>query len=110
MPFTVYVDVDDTLVRTTSGTVIPIPSVISHVRHLHERGAQLYCWSAGGADYARQTAERLGIVNCFAAFLSKPHLFLDDQQPSEWPGFAVQHPSACSSSPDYAALLQRHSP
>lgn len=109
MPFTVYVDVDDTLVRTTSGTVIPIPGVIAHVRHLHERGAQLYCWSAGGADYAQQTAERLHIAHCFTAYLSKPHLFFDDQQPSEWPGFCVQHPSACSSSPDYAALLQRHS-
>ena len=109
MALIVYVDVDDTLVRTTGSTVMPIPGVIAHVRHLYESGARLYCWSAGGDVYARQIAERLGIVECFSGYLSKPHLMLDDQAPSEWPGFAVQHPAACVGKPDYSDLLNYHS-
>lgn len=49
----VYVDVDETLVRNYGRSRIPIPSVIAHVRQLFENGAELYCWSSGGAAYAR---------------------------------------------------------
>jgi len=57
----VYVDVDDTLVRSTGTTRIPMTSVIEHVRQLKADGATLYLWSAGGADYCRTTAIELGI-------------------------------------------------
>ena len=62
-PIHVYVDVDDTLVRSVGTKRIAIPSVIQHVRDLHASGAILYCWSAGGADYARASAEEFGLAS-----------------------------------------------
>lgn len=103
----VFVDVDDTLVRSTGSTRIPIPSVIQHVRELHAQGAILYCWSAGGAEYARRSAEEFGLAGCFTAFLPKPNVFIDDQSAEEWPRSILVHPSSCSgrSLEDYRGLL-----
>ena len=95
-PLHVYVDVDDTLVRSIGSKRIPIPSVIQHVRELHAQGAVLYCWSAGGADYARSSAEEFGIAGCFTAFLSKPHVMIDDQSSAQWPRTILVHPSGCA--------------
>ncbi len=92
----VYVDVDDTLVRSVGEKRIPIPAVVRHVRALAgQEGVMLYCWSSGGAEYARAVAEELGIAGCFAAFLPKPHVFLDDQAPGEWRRCLVVHPAEC---------------
>lgn len=44
----------------------------------------MYLWSAGGADYARDTALELGLLECFVGFLPKPNLVVDDQPFSEW--------------------------
>ena len=73
-----YVDVDDTLVRFAGPKRIPVPATIALVRDLHARGARLFCWSTGGADYARDTARELGIESCFEAFLPKPEILIDD--------------------------------
>lgn len=62
------------------------------VKVLHASGAALYVWSAGGSDYARSTAEELGIVYCFAGFLPKPNLILDDMPVSEWPNCKHEYP------------------
>lgn len=91
----VFVDVDDTLVRSVGSKRIPIPSVIQHVRDLHAQGAVLFCWSAGGADYAQQSAEEFGIAGCFRAFLPKPNVMIDDQSAVEWPRCTLVHPSNC---------------
>ena len=96
-PIYVYVDVDDTLVRSSGGSRIRIPAVVNDVRSLFEAGAVLYCWSAGGADYARDTAEELGISDCFAGFLPKPNILIDDQEQARWPRCIVVHPASCSS-------------
>jgi hypothetical protein len=40
----VYVDVDDTLVRTVGGKRIPMSDAVDHVRALSAEGAELYCW------------------------------------------------------------------
>ncbi len=93
----VYVDVDDTLVRQTGPKRIPMVAVIEHVRQLHQNGATLYCWSAGGGDYARSTARELGIESLFAGFLPKPHVLVDDQPPSEWPNCIVAVPTGLAS-------------
>lgn len=77
-PLTVYVDVDDTFVRTYGTTRIPIPAAIAHIRALHEQGAELFCWSSGGADYARASAAEFGLTDCFAAFLPKPDVLLSN--------------------------------
>jgi phosphoglycolate phosphatase-like HAD superfamily hydrolase len=94
-PLVVYVDVDDTLVRSAGTKRIPVPAVVEHVRALKAQGAELYCWSTGGADYARRSAEELGIADCFAAFLPKPHVLLDDQPVGEWRGLLSVHPAEC---------------
>jgi predicted HAD superfamily phosphohydrolase YqeG len=88
-----FVDVDDTLVRTHGSKVVPIVKTIQSVRDLAKDGHTLYCWSAGGDDYARRIATQLGIASCFAAFLPKPHVLIDDQHPSEWRTLKVLHPS-----------------
>jgi len=95
IPVHVFVDVDDTLVRSAGSKRIPIPAVIQHVRDLHTQGAVFFCWSAGGADYARQSAEELGVAACFTAFLPKPNVFIDDQSVADWPRSILVHPSSC---------------
>lgn len=80
----VFVDVDDTLVRSAGTKRIPISSAVERVRTLHQEGAALYLWSSGGAEYARASAAELGIEGCFVAFLPKPDVYLDDQAVHEW--------------------------
>ena len=94
----IFVDVDDTLVRSAGGSRIKIPSVIRQVRSLFAEGAQLYCWSAGGAEYAKATATELGIADCFIAFLPKPNVLIDDQPQANWPQCITIHPSNCGDS------------
>lgn len=83
-PRVIFVDVDDTLVRSVGHTRIPMPGVIAEVKRLHGDGHTLYLWSSGGADYARASAIELGIEGCFAAFLPKPEVYVDDQAVSQW--------------------------
>ncbi len=79
-----FVDVDDTLVRTVGSKRIPMPRMIERVRELHQGGATLYLWSSGGAEYAKEAAQELGLSSCFVGFLPKPNLMIDDQEVSEW--------------------------
>lgn len=95
LPIYVYVDVDDTFVRSASSKRIPMPAAIHHVRTLKAQGAILYCWSSGGADYARQSAEEFGIADCFEAFLPKPNVLLDDMPVADWPRLMAVHPGSC---------------
>ena len=92
-PTIVYVDIDDTLIRSYGSKRIPMTRVVEHVRLLHAEGASLYCWSSGGAEYARASAVELGLETCFVAFLPKPHVLIDDQQPAEWRGLLWVHPN-----------------
>ena len=72
-----------------------MPAVIYGIRQIYEQGADLYCWSSGGADYARASAEEFGIADCFRAFLPKPDVLLDDQNISDWRHLRQVHPSEC---------------
>ena len=92
----VYVDVDDTLVRSIGNKRIPMPAVVKHVRSLFEEGVELYLWSTGGADYARATARELGIEECFRAFLPKPQIMIDDQELKDWRVLLEVQPGSCS--------------
>ncbi|MBX9655312.1 DUF705 domain-containing protein [bacterium] len=94
-PLVVYVDVDETLIRNVSSKRIPIGGVIKHVRSLKEQGAILYCWSTGGADYAKQSADEVGLSDCFAGYLPKPNVLIDDQVVSEWRSCMTVHPLSC---------------
>lgn len=93
----IYVDVDDTFVRSAGSKRIPMPAVITRIRELYTQGAELYCWSSGGGDYARQSAEEFGLADCFRAFLPKPQILLDDQEITTWTRLRCVHPSACAS-------------
>jgi len=98
----IYVDVDDTLVRSVGTKRIPIPSVIAAIRDLKAAGATLFLWSSGGAEYARVTASELGLDECFEAFLPKPTVIIDDQSLPEWRGLTQIHPNA-----GVATILER---
>lgn len=95
-PLIGYVDVDDTLVRSFGSKRVPLPAVVRKVRELHASGVQLYCWSSGGAEYAKASAFELGIGDCFIAFLPKPNFLIDDQPPSDWRSLICLHPNQAS--------------
>jgi predicted HAD superfamily phosphohydrolase YqeG len=94
-PPIVYVDVDDTLVRSVGTKRIPMPRVVDRVRSLHRDGATLYLWSSGGAEYAKDSAEELGISDLFTAFLPKPTIIIDDQPVSDWRYCEHSFPMSC---------------
>jgi hypothetical protein len=100
---------DDTLVRSVGTKRIPIPAAVRHVRALFEQGATLYCWSSGGAEYARQSAEECGIADCFAGFLPKPNVLIDDQSLADWRRLVLVHPAEADGRTldDYRALLDQ---
>ena len=75
----IYIDVDDTLIRSVGKTRIPMPPSVNYVRRMHAAGHSLYCWSRGGGEYARDVANFLEISDCFVAFLPKPDVALDDR-------------------------------
>ncbi|MFK7602955.1 hypothetical protein ACI3L1_12175 [Deinococcus sp. SM5_A1] len=110
-PLVIYVDVDvdETLIRNDGRSRIPIPAVIRHVRALYEQGAELYCWSSGGAVYARQSAEECGLGDCFRAFLPKSQVSIDDQHFSNWRRLVHVLPVGCGDQKveDYPAALKR---
>lgn len=87
-----YVDVDDTLVMYFGSKLIPMTRMMAHVRKLHSEGCILYLWSCGGAEYARTVAEDLGLSDCFAGYLPKPNIVIDDK-----PTWTVLHPNEAMS-------------
>ena len=91
----VYVDVDDTFVRSYGTKRIPMPAVLAAIRRLCLQGETLYCWSSGGAQYAQESAEEFGIADCFQAFLPKPDVLLDDQAIADWRRLHQVHPNEC---------------
>jgi hypothetical protein len=95
-PLVIYIDVDDTLIRTAGSKRIPVSGMCEHVRQLAAQGAELYCWSSGGADYAREVATELALADCFVAFLPKPQVLIDDQNVVAWRRLVQVHPGRCS--------------
>ena len=75
----IFVDVDDTLIRSFGGKQIPMTGSVDLIRRMYENGDRLFCWSRGGDDYAKCVADSLGILECFEAFLPKPDVIIDDQ-------------------------------
>jgi hypothetical protein len=106
--FCIYVDVDDTLIRSYGSKRIPLPGAIEHVKKLKQQGATLYCWSSGGAEYARNTAKELGLLDIFEVFLPKPQMLLDDQEINDWKAIIQIHPISCQSNnlDDYRKQLK----
>ena len=94
-PLCVYIDVDETFVRNYGAKRVPMPPVIEHIKQLHQQGALMYCWSSGGAEYARASAAEFGIESCFSGFLPKPEVALDDMNFSNWRNLLQVHPNEC---------------
>ena len=92
----IFVDVDDTFVRSYGTKRIPITATIEHLKELQKQGAHLYCWSSGGADYAKKSAEEFGLADIFTAFLPKPQVLIDDQNINDWKRFLQVHPFSCT--------------
>ncbi len=93
MPRVIFIDVDDTLVRSVGAKRIPIPAVIARIRQLKQDGAVLYLWSSGDADYCKASASELAIGDCFVDFLPKPNVYIDDQPVHEWKSCQHLYPS-----------------
>ena len=109
-PLCIYIDVDDTLVRSNGGKRIPNPNLVRRLREWKAQGAMLYCWSSGGADYAQRTAEELKVKDCFVGFLTKPHALVDDQSVHRWAYFLELAPARAEglSLGDIRQQLDRH--
>ena len=109
-PTYIYVDVDETLVRSHGTKRIPMPNIISHIRELKSQGAIMYLWSSGGADYARESAIEFDIEDCFVGFLPKPNVLIDDMSPSSWTNLLEIHPNECdgNSVSSYREKLDEH--
>jgi len=105
----IFVDVDDTFVRSYGTKRIPIIATINHLKNLKKEGAVLYCWSSGGADYAQQSAQEFKIANLFTAFLPKPQILIDDQNIQNWKKLLQVHPLSCSDKTleNYQSELER---
>lgn len=93
--FYIYVDVDETFVRNYGSKRIAIPAILTHIKDLKKQGAIMYCWSSGGADYAKESAEEFGIEDCFVGFLPKPEVAIDDVSFSQWRNLLQVHPNEC---------------
>jgi phosphoserine phosphatase len=92
----IFVDVDDTLVRSFGSKRIPMGPMVERVAALKQAGADLYCWSSGGAAYAEASARELGIHDCFTGFLPKPQVLIDDVLITAWK-LTQLHPNECLS-------------
>jgi hypothetical protein len=75
---------------------IPMTHTVDTVRALAAEGVEMYCWSSGGADYARRSSATLGLEACFKAFLPKPQALLDDCSFETWRVREI-HPNECHS-------------
>ena len=96
-PLVIYVDVDDTLIRSVGSKRIMMTHSVKQVKALHAEGAELYCWSSGGAEYAKASAVEAGIEDCFKDFLPKPQVMLDDQPVEDWKYLTYLHPNNAGS-------------
>lgn len=85
----IFVDVDNTLLI---GGKLNIPLVEWCERHKRD-GLTMYLWSARGAEYAKEIANRLGVSKLFDHIIDKPGYIVDDMG-VQWPKYInVVHPS-----------------
>lgn len=100
----VYCDVDDTLVRWDYHFGEPKPGALEFVdpvdgKHLYLeviqatvdalkrhylRGHQIVVWSQGGAEWAEEVVEKLGLSSMVSAVLDKPTWYMDDIPASDF--------------------------
>jgi hypothetical protein len=71
----IFVDVDLTLVDANGKMLSDAPVALDKLR---DKGCHLFLWSTNGTDYARKTAERLGLSEMFEGYAAKPDIIIDD--------------------------------
>ena len=77
-------DVDGTLIDEQEQ---PVREMVELANALYRAGERVYCWSGGGAVYARQAADRVGLspfISCLAKDrvtpVGVPDLVIDDEE------------------------------
>lgn len=79
MLHTVYIDMDLTIVDIYGAL---LPGVADRLIEMRERGYELYCWSAGGEEYARALLVKHRIITLFKNVMDKPTMIIDDNPES----------------------------
>ena len=97
-------DIDDTLVMTSLGSptygkkgikvkdplsdsyfyLIPNTAMIRLIKEEMSRGAFIIFWSRGGYQWAANVVQALGIDTKNALIMTKPLVYFDDKDVSEW--------------------------
>ena len=82
MPLHISIDVDGTLINHNGDLA---PQAKHALETLQAADARLQLWSAGGADYAKATAEKYDLSDMFNSFATKSDLAVDDEPESAHP-------------------------
>lgn len=101
----VFVDVDMTLIDA-KGQVLE--GAIESLQKLKDRECHLFLWSTVGIEYARTTAQRLGVVDLFEGFCSKPDIIVDDMPSTVLNPFVFNGRTEQSWESMVKTILQKH--
>jgi len=73
-------DCDDTLwkIDMKRGMQVPDYDLIQVLRWFHQNGDNVYVWSAGGMDYAKDIVRKLGLSDWVHGVIPKPPLYGND--------------------------------
>lgn len=107
--YLVMVDVDDTLVmHDTQGVyeediitvmdplnqknrieLVPNKNMIRLLREEKSKGATIIVWSRGGYKWANTVVKALGLESCVHMIMTKPLVYFDDKDVTEWMKYRV---------------------
>ena len=76
----IYIDIDDTLIRTIGSKIIPIPDTVNFIKNCNTNKNEIYLWSRGGAQYCKNIAIKLLLDHKITGYLPKPNLIIDDTE------------------------------
>jgi ribonucleotide monophosphatase NagD (HAD superfamily) len=72
----IFVDIDGTLTDFGQQGGNPLPERIGKINRLIRKGIEVIVWSGGGTEYAKEFAEKNGIIG--AVCIGKPEIMVDD--------------------------------
>ncbi|MEI7516585.1 MAG: hypothetical protein WCK81_14455 [Betaproteobacteria bacterium] len=75
MPTQIAIDVDQTILDDDGNLIAGVREDLAKLKRV---GMTLQLWSKGGADYARETAEKFNLHDFFSAYAAKPDVSIDD--------------------------------
>lgn len=72
-------DIDDTIFKIDRkyGKQIPDYKLISLLEWFYNNGDEVFLWSAGGVDYAKQIAEKLGLIDMVKIIPKEKNNYMD---------------------------------